>query len=377
MSRPRSRSQVPRDAFHGPLLRRESRWMNLPIDRSTKQEAAHDTYNLLLYLEDVKAERPDRANVERAVTNAQDISFDYRPHGRTKKIRTIRLKGNKPAKDMIAEMDALIQLGRTFYDSPGDLSDWLRSTLEERIQTTLLDEDGSRRVTVRRALEWAERWAEVRYRYLNFYLRDDPVHYRYVNGGIHQAGGNAANSVVHDSNFQADCMILDSKFFDDSSRGFFKYVYGLTVDEARRMVAASKDNDIPTSIRNVLIWAMHYIDRYIKWRENTLRSRNRRYFATPQRIKKPPLREHHLVAEKALWNLTTSYGHFTRALVAFMLTTQASGAFTPWQWSDLANAITDINVEIRNNHLNNVPRWPVSYDFINEYPIEPTEYMTL
>ncbi|KAI1081075.1 hypothetical protein F5B20DRAFT_70962 [Whalleya microplaca] len=227
------------------LKRKSSRWRTLSGKPLKPGEQREDEYNLLLYHKSLKVDKDDpesfglnRRGHRRDISlvdepNATDVSFkpstspdameldkpeppatsqDAGPNdlkdigvdiswgyetGIDKKVTRVALKGNEHSRSLIAEMDELIALARTVYTEPGDLTDWMQELYAGTYRDGVLQRDGSKKATLKRSLEWCESWAEVRYRFLNHYLRDDPAHWSRLEGEFYQSSGDHANLLIH------------------------------------------------------------------------------------------------------------------------------------------------------------------------------------
>lgn len=77
--------------------------------------------------------------------------------------------------------------------------------------------------------------AEVRYRFLNHFLRDDPDHWETMGlSELRQAGDNA-NALVHRSAVEEDCMVAATLWFQKRDRRMYRHVYGLRVKMGARL----------------------------------------------------------------------------------------------------------------------------------------------
>ncbi|KAI8965789.1 hypothetical protein F5Y11DRAFT_256698 [Daldinia sp. FL1419] len=115
----------------------------------------------------------------------------------------------------------------------------------------ILRDDPTKAHTLDRILRWANRWAEVRYRYLNHYLRDDPDHWQRLEQRGFRDAGDHANEIVHTSSIQDDCLLAESKWFNPIHRSLFFDVYRLGVRESRRL-GTYLDIGLPSHLNLVL-----------------------------------------------------------------------------------------------------------------------------
>lgn len=220
-------------------------------------EPANDRYSLLLFLRDLEAgegrlrefieglqdspgvldEKSTMAAVLAAALQIQHVDQDYvNSDGRKPKKRRIDLYANEAAAGQIAEFNELITLARTVWTDPDELNDVLGDLYQLNLRP--LAEGG--RYPLLDIFDFARAWAEVRYRFANHALRDDPRTWLTYNSGAPFNRGNAANATVHDSNVLHDARLVEFKFlrgvgFHDTDRGVFQELYQLTPEEGRQL----------------------------------------------------------------------------------------------------------------------------------------------
>lgn len=77
--------------------------------------------------------------------------------------------------------------------------------------------------------------AQVRYRYLNFWLRDTPEHWELMDEADYQEDGNRANDLVHQSAVQEDCVIGGTYWPTRRQRRLYALTYGLHMRDGARL----------------------------------------------------------------------------------------------------------------------------------------------
>ncbi|KAI0009910.1 hypothetical protein F4779DRAFT_334595 [Xylariaceae sp. FL0662B] len=160
------------------------------------------------------------------------------------------------------------------FITPSDSNDdWSWDMFREKYRSGVLQRDGSRKATLMRTLEWADRWVEVRYRFLNHYLRDDPKYWVKIREKYFEDAGDKANAIVHESAVEVDCDIAESKLFTGVDRVLYEQVYGLTIEQGGRLRELGNSPAITQDLRNLFMWSASFINRFISWRQRVLRQK--------------------------------------------------------------------------------------------------------
>ncbi|KAI0118347.1 hypothetical protein GGR51DRAFT_213013 [Nemania sp. FL0031] len=288
------------------LKRKTSRWQNLPVPgQENPEDDPVDTtrYSLLLFLRDLEAgegrlkefvegledapgvldEKSTMAAVLAAALQLKSMDHDYvDSKGRTSaKRRRIDLYGNDAAADQIAEYNELVNLARTVWSDPNDLRDILGELYGLNLRK--LTEGG--RYSIPDIFEWARAWAEVRYRFLNHSLRDDPNLWVNFNAGPYLTKGNAANAAVHESNVVLDSQMVEFKNvrgtgYTDRDRDIFNQLYILTPEEGRKLLQYSgTSTGLRPGLPAVFDYIIDFINGFINWRVRVLESARRQILA--------------------------------------------------------------------------------------------------
>ncbi|KAI0852695.1 hypothetical protein F5Y00DRAFT_273215 [Daldinia vernicosa] len=279
MDRPPALSKTTHIVNYGPppssrhLLADGSRWKtSAGIGKRGPPQPAN-RYNLLLYLKGISEDQDALPLLRNAFTSKQNLGRDYVISNAG--ISETKLLGNDHAATLIAEWDAVIDLARVVWQNPNNLEDWITHMFYEHFRGRILRDDETKAHTLGRVLGWADKWAEVRYRYLNHYLRDDPDHWMRADQRAFREAGDHANEIVHTSSIQDDCLLAESNWFAPVHRALFFDVYRLGVREGRRLVYLSNWVNLSASLREIFRWSIDFINRYIHWREALMRAETR------------------------------------------------------------------------------------------------------
>ncbi|XXG94445.1 hypothetical protein Hte_000702 [Hypoxylon texense] len=316
------------------LIRADSRWRNLPDHDGPPVKPPGDVYDVLIYIRDGTLYTPEKLGqaVFQAASKAEFQSTNYRsnPLGG---VMTRGLIGNDDANKIIREMDELIRLGRTVYTSPMALGDWIDTMFAHRYRPSLLHDDVNKAGTLRRVLDWADCWAAVRYRFLNFHLRDHPQHYELMDQKNYTDSGNRANDMVHESSVEGDCTIGGAYWLTKAERSLYKLTYGLRVSEGVRLRTLSTWNELPTSLQRMFEWIIRFINSYINWKEGRIRPRVR-----------------------MLWNkLDTAnvrYGQFIECVKTLIQDAIVQKKIYTQTWQNFTRATAGMRNAVRNSPLN-------------------------
>jgi hypothetical protein len=241
------------------LKRKASRWHTRPPpggEDGPDIEVEKDRASLLLFVRDLAAdeeqwhslvdsiansmEAQDATSVSFALGQAlfdrQHIAHDYIPRRGTGKRRRLRLLGNPDAGPHVGEHDELINLARTVWNDPCDLGD----VFERLYAANLIPQPPAERPSLQDVFGWARCWAEVRYRFMNHALKDDPLEWVNFMTGPAAGKGNAANELVHSSDVIVDCQVVAFSRvgrygFNNTDRRVFNRLYLLTLQEGQQL----------------------------------------------------------------------------------------------------------------------------------------------
>ncbi|KAI1804154.1 hypothetical protein F4811DRAFT_571480 [Daldinia bambusicola] len=263
------------------LLAEGSRWKGTSGKGKRGPAQPGNRYNLLLYLKGISEDQDALPLLRSAYTGRKNLGKDY-VVGNSGLSET-RLQGNDNAAALIAEWDAVIELARGIWHDPNVLEDWITHMFYDHFRGRILKDDATKVQTMERILRWSDRWAEVRYRYLNHYLRDDPDNWERLEERQLKEAGDHANEIVHSSSLQDDCQLAESHWFVPEHRALFFDVYKLGVREARRLVDLSNWGNLSGIMRGIFTWTIDFINRYIKWREGVMRSATREHLNEARR----------------------------------------------------------------------------------------------
>ncbi|OTA91653.1 hypothetical protein M434DRAFT_12974 [Hypoxylon sp. CO27-5] len=338
--------------YHTALLRADSRWKNLPpngIDPGTKKE--DDPRSVLLYLKDLAQNRDVNEALRGAYKSAVNISADLMTkNGRNDEVH---MEGNKPADRLITELDGLILMARSIWNNPDDLSDWIQDYFRERYRNPLLrGSNWTKRVMMKRAFDWADNWAEVRYRFLNHYVRDDPDYHTFMQNQAFRNSGDQANRLVHRSAIEEDTDLMEFKWYPKTFRSLYVNVYRLTLRQARRLKYLTQWRDLDTSVRNVFGWAVGYINRMVDWRGENLR-----HLIKAAQAERTSMDEHHRDTSNKIRPVTEAYEVFINCLVVLMAEAREKKRLNPRTWTTFITRIQNLRNTTRDSSLNEDHAW--------------------
>ncbi|KAI1478397.1 hypothetical protein F4774DRAFT_166244 [Daldinia eschscholtzii] len=289
MARPPALSKTTFLVEYGPppsanlLLADGSRWKGTSGVGKRGPPQPGNRYNLLLYLKGLSEDQDALPLLKTAYASKKNLGKDY-VLGNAGLSET-RLQGNDHAGALVAEWDAVIELARRIWQDPNVLEDWITHMFYDHFRGRILRDDPTKVQTLDRVLRWCDKWAEVRYRYMNHYLRDDPDNWMRAEQGPFREAGDHANEIVHTSSLQDDCQLAESHWFIPEHRALFFDVYRLGVREARRLVYLTNWDNVSAVIRGVFTWTIDFINRYIQWREALMRSETREHLNEARRVR--------------------------------------------------------------------------------------------
>ncbi|KAI0458110.1 hypothetical protein F5B21DRAFT_40146 [Xylaria acuta] len=282
------------------LKRKASRWHLLPplnADADKDLDVDDGKYSLLLFLRDLDAspnnwndfidglqnapgvidEKSTMAAILAAALETQKIQYDYiDPAAPNAKKRRLDLYGNQAAADQVAEYDSLVTMARTVWTDPNDLRNHLGKAYRENLRT--LAEGDGQKYSFDSIFDFARSWSEVRYRFMNHALRDDPsLHAKYNSGRIN-VKGQGANTIVHESNLLLDArmvefQLLRSTGYNPQDRDIFQELYLLSPEEGRTLLRyTGNSSGLRIGLPEVFRYCIGYIDAYMNWRVRVLES---------------------------------------------------------------------------------------------------------
>ncbi|KAI2627240.1 hypothetical protein GGS21DRAFT_260383 [Xylaria nigripes] len=276
------------------LKRKASRGQMRPTGDSemdTNDQFDQNRFSLLLFLRDLSMNPERHAAFVKAINDAagaQDesgvmyaiatavrqlrrIGYDYVDAGNGKRRRLLML-GEEQAENELGEHDQLMDLARTVWADPNNPTDFIAEAYKRNLRPLPRGEE----VSLNDLFNWARSWGEVRYRFMNHALRDDPVLYREFRRGRARKKGDAANSIVHHSNILEDCRLVEFRTvgntgYSDADRKVFQNLYMLTPEEARQLVRFNANlTGLRAGLPAVFRFCVTFINAYIDWRVKML-----------------------------------------------------------------------------------------------------------
>ncbi|TRX98592.1 hypothetical protein FHL15_000666 [Xylaria flabelliformis] len=295
--------------FTNSLKRKASRWQTLPsaVEETDTDMIDNETekYSLLLFLRDIDSSPTallefvdalqnapgsldDTSTIAATLAAALDtklIDFDYiDPELPDTKKRRLNLYGNSAAADQIAEYDSLVKLARTVWTNPDDLRNFIGKAYQDNLRQLA---DGHDQYSIDDIFDFARSWGEVRYRFMNHALRDDPTLHTKYNSGRENNKGNAANTIVHESNLLLDARMVEFQLFkgtgyNTQDRAAFQELYILTPEEGRSLLRFNTPgNGLRIGLPAVFRYCVQYIDAYFNWRVRVLESARKQVLTSP------------------------------------------------------------------------------------------------
>ncbi|KAH8159987.1 hypothetical protein CIB48_g8270 [Xylaria polymorpha] len=280
------------------LKRKASRWQTLPPpgeEDGKDIDIANGKYSLLLFLRNLNTnpnswnefidglqnapgvldENSTMAAVLAAALETRQIQYDYIDTGvPDAKRRRLNLYGNRAAGTQIDEYDALVAMARTVWLDPDDLKNFVGKAYRDNLRQ--LAEGAGERYSFDSIFDFARAWSEVRYRFMNHALRDDPTLHTRYNGGRVNTKGNAANAIVHESNLLLDARMVEflhlrGTGYSPQDRGIFEELYLLTPEEARQLLQyTGGSSGLRIGLPQVFRYCVGYVDAYMNWRVRVL-----------------------------------------------------------------------------------------------------------
>ncbi|KAI1820469.1 hypothetical protein F4861DRAFT_60611 [Xylaria intraflava] len=276
------------------LKRKASRWQMRPTRDAIAGEGIETdkkSSSLLLFLRNLNTDGDPHAAFLRGLSNTdgtedQDsimqamasavqeirhIGYDYLDVGNGKR-RRLEIYGEEQARFELGEHDQLMDLARTVWTDPDNMTDFVAKAYQKTLRTNSTEQVP----TIDDMFTWARSWAEVRYRFLNHALRDDPVLYGEIQKGRPRQKGDRANAMVHESNVLGDCRLVEFQpvgniGYSDEDRALFKSLYVLTPEEGRQLNRfTSQLTGLRVGLPAVFRFCVTFIDAYMDWRIRVL-----------------------------------------------------------------------------------------------------------
>ncbi|KAI8624868.1 hypothetical protein F5Y19DRAFT_280395 [Xylariaceae sp. FL1651] len=367
------------------LKRKAARWQTLPYpggEAGPDIDIEDKRYSLLLYLQDLDADpqqwddlfdtlkdvdtaSDDTSNmyaVLEALRDSQEIQHDYLTRNGNKRLRRLPLRGNPEAGVKVAEYDELIALARTVWDDPNNFSDLVAVQIARSLRPVMHD----RAEVVTNIFDWGRSWAETRYRFLNHALRDDPVEWHAYQSGPTHNKGNAANTLVHESNLLEDCKLVEflrvsSMGFTDPDRLLFQILYHLTPEEGRNLAQYyGPATGLRAGLPDVFRYCVDMINAFISWRMKVLAAARQAILShatvrnkTNQADRLSAMAVLHRTNATVLAPTDRVYRQaFLPALRTLLVEASAQNAFFRNSYNLLANAVNSLISSVKGNSLN-------------------------
>ncbi|KAI0395165.1 hypothetical protein F5Y17DRAFT_218352 [Xylariaceae sp. FL0594] len=306
------------------------------------------------------------------------IAYDYlRDDEQPKKRRRIDIIGNYGAGTLLAGYDETIALGRTAYKIPDDLDEPFDRLFDIYLRRMVFGPE--------KLMDYARCWTEVRYRFLNHCLRDDPQEWFNFSTGPRVSKGTTANQLIHKSNVKEDARVVEFKRvkqlgFDDKDRALFEQVYLLSPEHGRQLATYCEDNaGLRAGLPNTFRYCADFIDAYLNWRIQLLEAARQRIFNDPavvaasnhqQRDKaiQPLLRAN----ERKLKAADTAYGdRFIPNVIKLLDEARQKNALYQSTWDELDKATDEVIRRVKTCALNNIPGLANNVSFArvaNDFP---------
>ncbi|KAI1420825.1 hypothetical protein F5Y12DRAFT_787947 [Xylaria sp. FL1777] len=368
------------------LKRKTSRWQTLPRQGKAEDNSNIDVddtrYSLMLFLRDLHASSTTWEEFIQALQNApaitdadgpgskflkaalnvERINYDYiNPDGSNKR-RRLNLLGNSDAGTTMAEYDEIINLARTFWTNPDDL----RDIMGELYQDNLGQQPGDQIYSLENIFHMARAWSEVRYRFMNHALRDDPNLGPSYNSGRQHTKGNSANAIIHESNILLDAKMVEFRAASNMGyapvdRGIFQELYLLSPEEGRQLLAYSGPNTgLRVGLPQVFKFCVGFIDAVVNWRVQVLDASRKQVMAsqayrqaTNQSAKAGVLDARHATNGARLANVDSPYASgLIPALRQLLVEASEQNAFAKATFDKLETAVNAIVAGVKGSPMN-------------------------
>jgi len=307
------------------------------------------------------------------------IGHDYLPDesSRGPKRRKLNMVGNATAAPHLKEQDELIALGRTVYKVPTDLDEPFEAVFKTNIRN--ID------MTPEQIMGFARAWAEIRYRYLNHALRDDPYEWINFQSGPAHVKGNAANALVHESNILEDAKVVEflrigSMGYNDSDRGLFERLYLISPEEAQKLGGyCGQSTGLRVGLPETFRYCAGVIDAYLNWRIRVLTSARQQILsdrsvrgAFGQQAKERAMGNLHSANQGHIRAADDAYSnHFLHSLRLLLDEASTQNAFNRSSWDALQQGVTVLITNVQACPLNQLPSLAHNPNFVREVNVFP------
>lgn len=156
----------------------KSWWQTLPQNPPKgKDKVKTEKFNLLVYLKDLDRAQPgggkeqkeaakkihivNNAKLTAILHNLIQLGYEYHLDNQKSITAMVPIEGNEEARLVVEEHESLIRLGRTAYDDPNNLKDYIGPGFFAHFNQGLLSDDRGKSDTLDRALNWVDNWAQV------------------------------------------------------------------------------------------------------------------------------------------------------------------------------------------------------------------------
>ncbi|KAI0201708.1 hypothetical protein F4808DRAFT_469040 [Astrocystis sublimbata] len=370
------------------LKRKATRWQATADADGEGYDEAVGRYSLLLFLRDLD-DTPDKwaefvnglrnapsaidekstmATLLAAANDTRPIDYDYleNPDINAKRRRLI-LYGNQDAEDQVGEHDALVTIARRMWPDPDDLEDVLGNAYEDNIRK--IAEGGERELYNPHVIfSYARSWSEVRYRFMNHALRDDPAYNDKYSTGRGFNKGTEANTIVHKSNVLLDAVMCEFQLlrgtgYNDQDRYIFQELYQLSPEEGRELLRFTGDNNgLRIGLSPVFNYFISFINSYMTWRVRVLESarklflQNAAFRSATSNAQRNRLRaEANEATAKQIRAADLGYRAFVNHVRVLLDEANTLDAFNKTTFDQLEKIIATTTGEVRNCQLNKAP----------------------
>ncbi|KAI1430749.1 hypothetical protein GGR50DRAFT_161530 [Xylaria sp. CBS 124048] len=370
------------------LERSDARWQLRPLNNAKvdpDMEFDSSKFSLMIFLRNLNMSEARHEDFISAIANAEGadeketimhalanavqglrfIGEDYVELGNGKR-RRIDMYGESQAEFVLKEHDQLMDLARTVWTNPEKPVDFIAEAYAQNLRALGEEEEP----TIDDLFGWARSWAEVRYRFLNHALRDDPNLWLDFCDGRPRRKGDAANSIVHDSNVLEDARLVEFKVignfgYSKADRRIFESLYMITPEEGRKLFRfASKSTGLRPGLPTVFRFCATFIDVFIDWRIKML-TRARQSLLSCHNVKettsfadrKREIGKQHKLTASRLKNVDDIYsGRFIPTLRSLLREAEEDNAFNRDTFNKLESVVERVKVALSNSPFNSIYR---------------------
>ncbi|KAI1755683.1 hypothetical protein F4782DRAFT_364170 [Xylaria castorea] len=393
------------------LKRKASRWQMLPPpngEAGKDIDVADGRYSLLLFLRDLDAsanwndfieglqnapgvldENSTMAATLAAALETRMIQYDYiDPAAPDAKKRRLDLYGNEAAANQIAEYDSLVTIARAVWSDPNDLRNYIGKAYRDNLRQ--LTEGDSQKYSLDSIFDYARSWSEVRYRFMNHALRDDPTLQTKYNTGRVSVKGNGANTIVHESNLLLDARMVEFQLlrntgYNTQDRDIFQELYTLSPEEGRSLLKfTGNSSGLRIGLPQAFRYCVGYIDAYINWRVRVLESARKQVLNSPAHKNAPTFNHKQSVRNTANQGVLSNVGpadgeyeKFVGTLRKLIDEAQTLNAFHRTSFDELEAALGRVTSAVRGSVLNRSTDLRHNVKFQNEMVAFPNIQLTL